>query len=161
MHIIQAAFEERTATRIFDAFKSTAVSPDRYQTSKLLEIFVVRQLAQAMAAPGSATKGAVILNTLTPGFCRTALFRDNTFPASAFLACTTRLIGRSAEAGSRVLVYAAAAGPETHGRWLDSCEDREPSAYVRSEEGARMQVRVYEELMAILEGIEPGVTKNI
>lgn len=114
-----------------------------------------------MSAPGSATKGSVILNTLNPGFCRTALFRHNRFPASAALAVTTRLLGRSAESGSRVLVYAAAAGPETHGRWLDSCETREPSAFVRSAEGQEAQARVYEELMAILEGIEPGITKNI
>lgn len=140
------------------------MAPDRYQTSKLLEILVVRQLAAAMSAAGSATKGTITLTTLNPGFCRTALFRDNTFPASLFLACTTRLLGRSAEMGSRVLVWAAAAarGPEeVHGRWLDSCEVREPSPFVRSAEGAAVQARVYEELMGILEGVEPGVTKNI
>lgn len=161
-HGIQTSFKERAQPSIFDAFKSTTVPSDRYPTSKLLEILVVRQLAQRMLAPDGATRGSVVLSTLNPGFCRTALFRDNTFPASAVLALTTRLLGRSAEAGSRVLVYAAAAGrPETHGAWLDSCETREPSAFVRSEEGATAQVRVYEELMGILEGIEPGITKNI
>lgn len=157
----QANFKEKTAPSIFDAFKSTDLPADRYQTSKLLEVLVVRQLAQNMAAPSSSTKGNIILNTLNPGFCRTALFRYNKFPASIFIQTMCRLIGRSSEVGSRVLVYAAAAGPETHGKWLDTCEIREPSAYVRSEEGAKVQTRVYEELMSILEKIEPGVTKNV
>lgn len=157
----QTTFKERNLPCIFDAFRSTTVPSDRYQTSKLLEILVVRRLAREMLAPGSATRGGVVLNTVNPGFCRTALFRDNKFPASAFLWCTSRILGRSAESGSRCLVYAAAAGPETHGVWLDSCEEREPSAFVRSKEGEVVGDRVYEELMGILEGVEPGVTENI
>lgn len=108
-----------------------------------------------------AAKGSVVLNTLTPGFCRTALFRDNKFPASAFIGFNSWVLGRSAEAGSRTIVHAAAAGPETHGKWLDTCEIREPSAFVRSEEGRSMQRRVYGELLELLERIEPGVTRNV
>lgn len=63
--------------------------------------------------------------------------------------------------GSRELVHAAAAGPETHGKWLDSHKIREPSAFVRSKEGQMLQTRVYEELMGILEQVEPGIIKNI
>ncbi|KAJ4416626.1 hypothetical protein N0V82_006635 [Gnomoniopsis sp. IMI 355080] len=155
------SFNEKSSPKILDAFKSTTVPPDRYQTSKLLQIFIVRQLAQDMAASTSNSKGPVILNTLTPGFCRTALFRDNKFPASIFIKITSTLLGRSAEMGSRELVHAAAAGPETHGKWLDSHEIREPSAFVRSEEGQMLQTRVYEELMGILDHVEPGIIKNI
>lgn len=36
-----------------------------------------------------------------------------------------------------------------------------PSAFVRSEEGGRVQKRVYEELSAKLERIHPGITANI
>lgn len=36
-----------------------------------------------------------------------------------------------------------------------------PSALVRSEEGGRVQKRVYEELSAKLEKIHPGITANI
>ncbi|KAF3768664.1 NAD(P)-binding protein [Cryphonectria parasitica EP155] len=158
---IMARFTEKSAKNIFDAFKSTKVPPDRYQTSKLLQQFIVQELAEDMSSPISNTKGSVILNTVNPGFCRTLLFRHNTFPASVALTAISYLIGRSAEAGSRVLVDAAAARPETNGKWLDTCELREPSAYVRSEEGEEMQIRVYEELMRILEEIEPGITRNI
>lgn len=156
-----ASFNERKAPNIFDAFKSNTVAPDRYQTSKLLEVFVVRQLAQHMSQLDSNTKGSVILNSLNPGFCRTSLFRHNKLPASVVLAVMGRVMGRSAEMGSRVIVYAAASGPDTHGKWLDSFEVREPSAFVRSEEGQESERRVYRELMGILEEIEPGVTQNI
>lgn len=153
----------QTAARrkIFDAFKSTSVAPDRYQTSKLLQVFLTRQLAKEMSKPTSKSNGKVILNTLNPGFCRTSLFRDNKFPASMFLMLMSHLIGRSAEVGSRVIVDAAAAGPETHGMWLDTFNIREPSAYVRSEEGQKMQQRLYEEMMEILDRVEPNVGSNI
>ncbi|KAH8742498.1 hypothetical protein F5883DRAFT_656639 [Diaporthe sp. PMI_573] len=156
-----ASFKERTAPKIFEAFKSSSVTPDRYQTSKLMGVFLTRQLAQEMSKPTSNSKGQVILNTLNPGFCRTALFRDNKFPASIFLNLMSQLIGRSAEVGSRVIVDAAAAGPETHGSWLDTLKIREPSAYVRSEEGQEMQRRLYDELMEILDGVEPNIARNI
>lgn len=56
---------------------------------------------------------------------------------------------------------AAAAGPETHGKWLDTFEIREPSVYVRSEEGQKMQQRLYDELIEILDRVEPGIVNNI
>lgn len=63
--------------------------------------------------------------------------------------------------GSRTLVAAAAAGEESHGMYMVDCEPREPSQWVRSEKGRETQKRWYGELMEYLEGIEPGVTKNI
>lgn len=44
---------------------------------------------------------------------------------------------------------------------MADCKVRQPSAWVRSEKGAETQKRVYEELMEILEGIQPGITGNI
>lgn len=63
--------------------------------------------------------------------------------------------------GSRTLVAAACAGEESHGEYMPDCQVGEVSAWVRSEKGMETQKRVYDELMGILEGIEPGVTKNI
>ena len=44
---------------------------------------------------------------------------------------------------------------------MSECVVREPSEFVRSEEGKESQERVYKELMEILENIQPGITKNI
>lgn len=63
--------------------------------------------------------------------------------------------------GSRTLVAAACAGEDTHGTYMTDCQIREPSKWVRSEQGKDAQQRVYKELLGVLEEIEPGVTKNI
>ena len=63
--------------------------------------------------------------------------------------------------GSRTLVAAACAGEESHGMYMTDCQVGEVSPWARSEKGREAQRRVYEELMGVLEGIEPGVTKNI
>ena len=103
----------------------------------------------------------MILNTLTPGFCYSELMRHAVFPLNLLAWVGKRLIGRSTEMGSRTLVTAASAGEESHGKYMTDCLVREPSRWVRSEEGKEAQKRVYKELLMILEEIEPGVMKNI
>jgi hypothetical protein len=106
-------------------------------------------------------KPKVILNTLTPGFCHSELMRHAVFPLNLLGWIGKKLIGRTTEMGSRTLVVAAGAGEETHGEYCVDCKPRVPGPWVRSEKGQETQKRVYEELLAILEDIEPGVTKNI
>ena len=56
---------------------------------------------------------------------------------------------------------ATTSGPETHGAYKSDCKVVPPSAYVLSEEGQKMQKRVWAELCEKLEAIEPGVTDNL
>lgn len=133
------------------------MNEDRYNVSKLLEIYVVRELAARMAP-----RDPVIVNALNPGFCHTNLFRHAPFPLSYVVGGGLRLLGRSSEVGARTLMSAAAAGRESHGGYMDSCVLRDPStALVASAAGADLQRRVYAELMDILEDVQPGVTKNV
>jgi len=71
------------------------------------------------------------------------------------------LLARSTEVGSRTIVAAAGAGLETHGKYMSESLVTEPSEFVRSEEGARVQKKVWAELTAKLETIMPGVTANL
>ena len=119
---------------------------------------MVRELAPAMTASG---KPKVILNTLTPGFWHSDLMRHAVFPLNVLAWIGKRLIARTTEVGSRTLVAAAAAGEETHGQYMADCEVKEPSQYVRSPEGHTAQMRVYKELIDILENINPGIKANI
>ncbi|OIW29654.1 short-chain dehydrogenase/reductase-like protein [Coniochaeta ligniaria NRRL 30616] len=154
-----ARFPERNQPNIFAAFKdATTMSDDRYNTSKLLVTMIARELATHLA---SSPSNPVVLNIVTPGFCKSQIFRNLPFPGKLGISAVLAVIGRTTEVGSRTLVSAAAAGRETHGKYLDSCVVTEPSAFVRSEEGMEVQSRVYAELMEVLEGIEPGVTRNI
>ncbi|KAK2599578.1 hypothetical protein N8I77_011319 [Diaporthe amygdali] len=152
-----AKFSERHQPKIFEAFKGKEnMNEDRYNTSKLLEVFIVRQLASEMAS-----NDPVIVNALSPGFCNSTIFRHAPWLLQGVLQVAVRLIGRTSEMGSRTLMSAAAASRETHGRYMDNCKLRDPSKFVLSEEGAQVQERVYKELMEVLEGIQPGITKNV
>jgi retinol dehydrogenase-12 len=155
---MQAVFREQSAPHIFTALKSPKYQFDKYNTSKLLEILTIRELAAAMTASGNPK---VILNTLTPGFCYSELMRHAVFPLNVLGWVGKRLIGRSTEMGSRTLVSAASAGEESHGAYMTDCLVRKPSKWVRSEKGKETQQKVYKELLMILEEIEPGVIKNI
>ncbi|RDL36445.1 putative retinol dehydrogenase protein [Venustampulla echinocandica] len=156
----QASFKEQSSPEIFKtlATPSTALQPDRYNVSKLLEILVIRSLGPDLSA---SSKPKIILNTPHPGFCHSDLMRHAVFPLNALSPIAKLIIGRSTEEGSRTLVASACAGEDTHGCYMVDCEVQEPSAWVRSGKGVETQGRVYKELLEILEGIEPGVTGNI
>lgn len=70
------------------------------------------------------------------------------------------LLARTTEAGSRTIVHAASSGPETHGKYLSDCKLATPAGLCVSPERPQLQERVWKELLAELERIEPGVTKN-
>ena len=72
-----------------------------------------------------------------------------------------KVIGRSSEEGSRTLVHGAVAGKEAHGQYLSECQVKPASAFVRSKEGENLQKRLWEELMAKLEIISPGISVNV
>ena len=69
-----------------------------------------------------------------------------------------RLIGRTAEEGSRTLVHAALADESTHGRYVSECRIKSESRFVRSEAGKAVEWRLWSELIGMLEGIQPGVS---
>ena len=81
--------------------------------------------------------------------------------AAYILTVAKSLFARTTEVGGRTLVHSAAAGEESHGKYMTECKVREASQFVISKEGIIAQQRVHDELMAILETIQPGITKNI
>lgn len=70
-----------------------------------------------------------------------------------------KLLCRTTEVGSRTLVHAGVAGPETHGKYLSDCKITACAPLVEGKEGAETQRRVWDELAKKLEDIEPGITK--
>ncbi len=86
----------------------------RYQVSKLLEVFFVRELAARTAAN---SKPEVIINYLNPGLCHSELARD----AGWGLYLMKLALARTTEYGSRTLVNAAEAGMESHGQYMSDC----------------------------------------
>jgi NAD(P)-dependent dehydrogenase (short-subunit alcohol dehydrogenase family) len=157
MHMLQhnfTSFAEKNEPDIFGVLsdRSTANMLDRYFVSKLLQLLCVREMA-SNAGPSYP----VTINCLNPGFVHSELARE----AGWYLYTMGILFARSTEVGSRTIVAAAGGGPETHGKYMSESLVIEPSEFVRSEEGASVQKRVWAELVARLETIVPGVTQNL
>lgn len=127
----------------------------RYFDSKLLEILYGRALSSAIAS--SSRRPLVILNLLNPGLCASELFRE---PSAAFK-LQMKVMARTAEEGSRTLVDAIGRGEESHGKYLSDCKGARVSDFVLSKKGAETQSRVWEELNAKLDFIQPGILGNI
>ncbi|KFY64839.1 hypothetical protein V496_02984 [Pseudogymnoascus sp. VKM F-4515 (FW-2607)] len=157
-----AKFSERKEPSIFQAFNKDKKSyiGDRYNTSKLLEVLLVRSLAAAIRKGPHATK-PLIINDVNPGLCHSELDKDVKGIASYVITAAKAIMARTTEVGGRTLVHSAAAGTESHGQYMSEAKVKEPSAFVRSDEGAKVQERVHKELMDILETIQPGITNNI
>ncbi|KAL6716738.1 hypothetical protein ACLMJK_006306 [Lecanora helva] len=149
-------FPERNSPDIFKVLndRETANMETRYQTSKLLEVFIVRELA---ARARERSKGKVIMNLANPGLCHSELARD----AGYFLYFLKLFLARTSEHGSRSMVNAAADGPDTDGQYLSDGRITEPAPLVRSEEGVKAQKQIWDELFQKLEKIQPGVMSNV
>jgi retinol dehydrogenase-12 len=142
--------------KIFDTLsdKSKANMSNRYPLSKLLEVLTIRALVEESAK----TDYPVIINYVNPGFCHSELMRE-----VGWIQYILKIVmnARTTEAGSRTLVAASYAGPESHGQYQSDCKSVNPSPFVRSEEGKKTGERVWTELKAKLESIQPGILKNI
>jgi retinol dehydrogenase 12 len=136
--------------------KSTANMGDRYQVSKLLEVFAVREIVKNYM---SSPEYPVTMNFVNPGFCHSSLMRE--IPKAVQHTLKFIMSARTTEVGSRTLVDAASQGHESHGKYMSDCKVTDPAAFVESEEGARLQTQVWNELSEKLERIEPGILKNL
>ena len=93
----------------------------RYPNTKLLEIYAVRQLASLLPV----SEFGVIVNAVSPGLCNSELDRNvGTLPKLG-IAVMRKLLARTAEEGSRTILQAAFAGPESHGAYCSECQVKE------------------------------------
>ncbi|RCI07477.1 hypothetical protein L249_4557 [Ophiocordyceps polyrhachis-furcata BCC 54312] len=151
-------FPERNDQSILDGLQSKEYFRERYNTSKLLQLMVMRQLARSCDASG---KGHIIINSLNPGFCGTELFRDLPFPISIVFRVCLALFSRSPEKGSRTLMTAAFAGDESHGLWMTNCRLHQWPPLMDGDEGERLSEKFWHELLGVLDDFDPGVSDNI
>jgi NAD(P)-dependent dehydrogenase (short-subunit alcohol dehydrogenase family) len=144
-------FPEWQAENLFAALDDEKATNmvERYATSKLLEIFAVREIAPRISDSG------VILNMLNPGLCHSELARDSGW----ILWFTKMMFARSTEIGSRTLIAGAAAGLESHSKYMTNgiVANDMLSSFVTSVRGCQVQAKVWRDLSAILESIQPGI----
>lgn len=157
-----ARFECRNEPSIFEFLRSGTDMMDRYGITKLVSLLIGREVAGEMLRKRDKSE-QVVLNFVDPGACKTQLLREKSWPW--YFEIMTKvgfgLIGRTAEAGSRTYISAATSGWESHGVYLEDCKLSTPHEFVTSDEGLKIQKKLFGELVEILENIEPGVTSNI
>lgn len=127
----------------------------RYNISKALEVLFVRELVKK-------TQQTPIITMVNPGLCWSEFQRDMTHPVGAALRTLFMYpLARTTEVGSRTLVAGISTGSESHGEYMADCANQEAASWVRSSSGQKTQREVYAQLLAVLEDIEPGISKNI
>lgn len=131
--------------------KNAANMSDRYNVSKLLAIFIVKQ----MAALSPVARSGVIVNCVAPGFCHSDLHREHD---SLIVRLAIKLLARRTEVGARTLVHGASVGPESHGQYVPDCRITPTAGLTKGEAGAELQGRVWAELERKLEAVRLGVT---
>lgn len=152
-------FKEKDApegifNRLNDKAKSMKNQSERYPTTKLMQVFIVREMAARL--PRESTP--VIINCTNPGLCHSELSRELD---GMQVRVAKFLLARTSEEGSRNLIAGAVGGLETHGEYLDMGKVRRPATVVVGPGGAETQKRLYTELVEKLEKVAPGVTANL
>ncbi|KAK6344640.1 hypothetical protein TWF718_006598 [Orbilia javanica] len=134
--------------------KENSVMPDRYQESKLLQLYAVRQLASL----NPVSKTGVIINYINPGLCYSELNRNAPFILKTQINILRFFFARSTEVGSRTLLAGAFAGEESHGKYSSECvvKDHYVPGWMTNESGRRIQQRVWDSLTKKLNATQPG-----
>ena len=127
---------------------------EQYPISKLLGVFAVRSIAKEHPAETYP----VTINLPSPGLCHSSLSREARGLQKVAFTVMKALLARSTEKGSRTLVDAGVQGAKSHGHYLEDCMIGEPSELVTR--NPDVQDRLWVELKAKLEAIQPGVTGN-
>ncbi|KAL2373979.1 hypothetical protein RJ035_007522 [Blastomyces gilchristii] len=156
-----AKFPERDASDIFAALNDplSTTMQERYPTSKLLQLLAIRELAARTAS----SIPSVVINLVSPGLNRTSLTRQTTGLEAAVLTAIHAMFAWDPEVGSRILVHATTAGKESHGVLLDKCEvgNNILAPWIETDEGQKVQSKVWSELEKKLEAIRPGILSEI
>ena len=121
--------------------KSTSMQA-RYPASKLLNLFFARELASRFPEGGP-----LVINAVNPGFCFSALRRDVPLPYHIVFRIMETFLAWSTERGSRQLIFAALGNQDKpdvmKGAYISSSEIVEPSDYVISDEGVKVQKQLW------------------
>jgi len=162
-YLAQISKREQDSPKILEKLNgreycTPSVMRSRYLVSKLLNVFFTRGFNAHL--PSTAL---VIVNTANPGYCLTNLSRSPTRPfwRTVMGWILDRTIASTSEEGSRQLVYAAvgekADEKKMRGAFISWGRVEEVSDFVLSEEGTKVQDRIWAETIEILSQISPKV----
>ncbi|KAJ3049164.1 hypothetical protein HK097_009814 [Rhizophlyctis rosea] len=142
-----------TASQLsISAFTKDPMETNRYATSKLLEVLLVRHIAGLLATSKNPLDKRIITHTVNPGLCHSELMRENDGWAVYLL---KKAIARTGEQGARNYVWAAldeeAGRGERNGGYVSNMAFGRESEFVRSPAGKAMEPVVWNEIVRVLE----------
>jgi len=139
---------------------TSRVMANRYDLTKLLNVFFVRELTKKLPA-----NSPVIVTAVNPGYCKSQLGRNQPFVIRVVAAIGAALLARTTEQGSRQLVWAAVGGTgrefELRGAYVSKANLQEVSDYTLSDEGAVVQTRLWDESVEIVSRADPRFESNL
>ncbi|KAL4959341.1 putative short-chain dehydrogenase [Aspergillus stella-maris] len=159
----QAKFPERNSDNILHRLneesqwaksQKDAGMLERYAVSKLFAIFITIELAR-LVPRDEKEEPIVLVNCLTPGFCKSDLLKREKAPL--MLKVVQALTARTVEEGSKTYLYAATRGLEGHGKWFEHQVIGDPGPNVTAPEQTAVREKVWEEIVAVLKGVDPAL----
>ncbi|CAI6100754.1 unnamed protein product [Clonostachys chloroleuca] len=131
----------------------------RYAVTKLVEMFAVRQFASLYPV----TETGVIVNMTAPGLCSTGLGHDARPFTRIWVNTARAMMARTAEEGSRAILFGAVANEESHGKLLAGCKIKDywVPDWVTNKDGQQLQEKIWAELAGRLEETSPGCLSQI
>lgn len=131
----------------------------RYALTKLVEECAVRQFA----ALCPVERTGVVITMVAPGLCSTGLGRDARTFTKIMHETIKAMMARSAEVGSRTFLHGLVVGEEGHGKLLSGCKIKEfwVPTWLTDREGQKLQKDIWEELVEMLESVQPGCIKQL
>ncbi|EKM54523.1 uncharacterized protein PHACADRAFT_185441 [Phanerochaete carnosa HHB-10118-sp] len=136
----------------------------RYHDSKLLNVLFIRALAAHLPATSPLVPACAC-----PGYCVSEIRRNSAFSDKVVYKLLELTFGRTAEQGSRQILYAAL-GPDgrdghhvryMRGVYVAHSVVSEPGDYVISREGVELQERIWRETLDILAETAPEVRRIV
>ncbi|KAF9887544.1 hypothetical protein FE257_010122 [Aspergillus nanangensis] len=160
-YTVKAEMEKSRNGVIFDGLndRKRANMDARYALTKLVEEFAVRQFAALFPVE----RTGVVIAMVAPGLCTTGLGHDARIFTKIMHETVRAMMARTAEVGSRTILHGLVVGEEGHGKLLSGCQIKEywvPS-WLTNEKGQKLQKDIWDELVAILESVQPGCISQL
>ncbi|KAF4607506.1 hypothetical protein EYR38_001578 [Pleurotus pulmonarius] len=126
----------------------------RYSLTKLLNVLSTLSFTDHVSP-------SITVNCVDPGFCYSELRRDLPFGIRMVTQFFEKIVARTAEEGSRQLVWAALAKSSEEdsmkGVYVTSMEVREPSDFVVGQKGKEFREELFTDTLNILSEVDPKI----
>ncbi|KAJ7735789.1 hypothetical protein B0H16DRAFT_128083 [Mycena metata] len=149
-----AKFSERSGAKLLETLNNESESNiiDRYNTSKLFNLFLAREIATLPQAKG------VVVNVVHPGLCTSELGRD--LSLSPFTQWMVGKVGWTPAKGALNVLYALLR-PTPPGAYIAACAEYPAPSWTVTKPGLDLQRKLWSEMVELWTGIVAEVSRIV